>query len=70
MSINKIKQLIISSSKSISLLDSVPSHLLPDCIDSIAPIITALLIYCSVPQRFKSAFVKPLLKNPIQIKTI
>ena len=43
VSVDKIKQLILSSLKSTCLLDPVPSHLLPHCIDSIAPIITSIV---------------------------
>ena len=67
MSVDKIKQLILSSPKSISLLDPVSSHLLPHCIDAIAPIITRivnlLLNYGVFPKHFNSALVKPILKK-------
>ena len=67
MSVDEIKQLILSSPKSTCLLDPVPSHLLPHCIDSIAPIITRIvnlsLSSCVFPKYFKSALVKLLLKK-------
>ena len=36
-------KLTLSSPKSTRLLDPVPSHLLPHCFDSIAPIITRIV---------------------------
>ena len=67
MSVDKIKKLILFSSKSTCLIDPVPSHLLPHCIDSIASIITCivnLLLSSGVfPKHYKSAFVKPLLEK-------
>ena len=43
VSVDEIKQLILSSPKSTCLLDPVPSNLLPHCIDSISPIITRIV---------------------------
>ena len=43
VSVDEIKQLILSSPKSTCLLDSVPSNLLPHCIEFTAPIITRLV---------------------------
>ena len=67
VSIDEIKQLILSSPKSTCLLDSVPSNLLPHCIDSIAPIITRIvnlsLSSGGFSKQLKSALVKPLLKK-------
>ena len=67
VSLDEIKQLILSSSKSICLLDPVPSNLLPYCIDSIAPIITRIvnlsLSSGVFSKQLKSALVKPLLKK-------
>ena len=67
VSVDEIKQLILSSPKSTCLLDPVPSNLLPHCIDSIAPIITRIvnLSFSSgaFSKQLKSALVKPLLKK-------
>ena len=67
VSIDEIKQLILSSPKSTCLLDPVPSNLLPHCIDSIAPIITRIvnlsLSSGVFSKQLKSALVKPLLKK-------
>ena len=67
MSVDEIKQLILSSPKSTCLLDPVLSYLLPHRIDSITPIITCIvnLSFSSgvFPKHFKSALVKPLLKK-------
>ena len=66
VSVDEIKQLILSSQKYTCLLDPVPSHLLPHCTDSITPIITCIvnlsLSSGVFPKHFKSALVKPLLK--------
>ena len=66
-SVDEIKQLILFSIKSTCLLDLVPSHLLPSCIDYNAPIITRIvnlsLSSRVFPKHFKSALVKPLLKK-------
>ena len=67
VSVHEIKQLILSSPKSICLLYPVPSNLQPHCIDSIAPIITRIvnlsLSSGIFPKQLKSALVKPLLKK-------
>ena len=67
VSIDEIKQLILSSPKSTCLLDPIPSNLLPHCIDSIAPIITRIvnlsLSSGVFSKQLKSALVKPLLKK-------
>ena len=67
VSIDEIKQLILSSQKSTCLLDFAPSHLLPHCIDFIAPIIICIvnlsLSSCVFSKHFKSTFVKSLLKK-------
>ena len=67
VSVDEIKQLILSSPKSTCLLDPVPSNLLPHCIDSIAPIITRIvnlsLSSGVFSKQLKSALVKPLLKK-------
>ena len=43
VSVDEIKQLILSSPISTCLLDPVPPNLLPYCIDSIAPIISRIV---------------------------
>ena len=67
VSVDEIKQFILSSPKSTCLLDPVPSNLLPHCIDSIAPIITRtvnLSLSSGVfSKQLKSALIKPLLKK-------
>ena len=67
VSVDEIKQLILSSPKSTCLLDPVLSHLLPHCIDSIASTITRIvnlsLSSGVFPKHFKSALIKPLLKK-------
>ena len=75
MSVDEIKQLILSSPKFTCFLDSTLSHLLPHCIDSIAPRITCIvnlsLSSGVFPKHFKSDFVKLLKKsnlNPNDLK--
>ena len=67
VSVDEIKQLILSSLKSTCLLEPVPSNLLPHCIDSIAQIITRIvnlsLSSGVFPKQLKSALVKPLFKK-------
>ena len=67
VSVDEIKQLILSSPKSTCLLDPVPSNLLLHCIYSFAPIITrivSLSLSSGVfSKQLKSALVKPLLKK-------
>ena len=67
VSVDEIKQLILSSPKSTCLLDPVPSNLLPHCIDSIAPIITRIvnssLSSDVFSKQLKSVLVKPLLRK-------
>ena len=67
VSVDEIKQLILSSPKSTCLLDPVPSNLLPHYIDSTAPIITRIvnlsLSSGVFSKQLKSALVKPLLKK-------
>ena len=67
VSVDEIKQLILSSPKSTCFLDPLPSNLLPHCIDSIAPIITRIvnlsLSSGVFSKQLKSALVKPLLKK-------
>ena len=66
-SFDEIKQLILFSPKSTCWYDHIPSNLLPHCIDKIVPTITRILSLSLntgfFPKEFKSAFVKPLLKN-------
>ena len=70
VSIDEIKQLILSSPKSTCLLDRVLSNLLPHCIDSIAPIITRIINLSLssgiFSKQLESALVKPLLKKSNQ----
>ena len=67
MSVDEIRQLILSSPKSKCFLDSISSHLLSHCIDSTVPIITRIvnlsLSTDGFPKHFKSALVKPLIKK-------
>ena len=48
-------------------LDPIPTSVLYDCLDEIIPIVNGIMIKslssCIVPQRFKHALVKPLLKK-------
>ena len=60
-SIEEIKCLILSTPKSIGPFHSLPSNLLPLCIDALAPVIT--LSSGIFPKEFKSAVVKPLLRK-------
>ena len=59
-------------SKSTSQSDSISSNLLPLCIDAIVPINTRIVILTLSPgiflEKFKSAFVKPLLKYQLLIQ--
>ena len=61
VSVDKNKQLILSSPKSTCLLDPVLSHLLPHCIDPIAPINTHIVNLSLISGVF---VVKPLFKKP------
>ena len=67
VSVDEIKQLILSSPKSTCLLDLVLSNLPLHCIDSIAPIITRIvnlsLSFRFYSKQLKSALVKPLPKK-------
>ena len=67
VSFDEIKQLIISSQKSTCQSDTIPSNLMPLCVDNIVPIIIRFvdlsLNTYTFPNEFKSAFVKSLLKN-------
>ena len=67
VSVDEIKQLILSSLISSCLLDPIPSHLLPHCSHSITSIITHILNLSLdsgvFPKHFKSTFVKPLFKK-------
>ena len=67
VSVDEIKQLILSSPKSTCLLNPVSSNLLPHGIDSIAPIITRIvdlsLSSGVFSKQLKSTLVKPLLKK-------
>ena len=59
-SFDEIKQLILSSPKSTCQSDSIPSNLLPHCIDSIVPIVTRFALNSGTfLNEFKSAFLKP-----------
>ena len=73
-SFGEIKQLILSSPKSTSQSDPMPSNLLRHCIDNIVPIIERIVNLSLdtgfFPKKFKSAFVKPLKKNQILILVI
>ena len=74
VSFAEIRQLMLSSPKSTSQSDPIPSDFLPHCIDSILPIITRIVNLSlntdTFPNEFKSAFVKLLLKNQIWIQMI
>ena len=65
VSVDEIKLFNLST----CLLDPARSHLLPHCIDSVAPIIIRIInlsISSGVfPKHLKSAFVKPLFKSLI-----
>ena len=54
-------------------LDPIPTPILHDCLEEITPIVTDIVnqsLSCGVvPQCFKHALVKPLLKRPILIQT-
>ena len=67
-SVVEIKRLILLSPKSTCSSDSLPSNLLPLCIDVIAPVITHIvnLSFSSgiFLKEFKSTVVNPLLKKP------
>ena len=66
-SFEEIKQLILPSPKSTCQSDPIPPNLLPHCNDNIVPTITRIVNLSlntgSFPKKFKSAFVKPLLKK-------
>ena len=64
----KVKKIILKSPSKYCDLDPIPSSLLNSCIDELVPSITNIintsLSSGSVPESFKTALVKPLLKKP------
>ena len=62
-----VKQIILKMPKKSCDLDPIPSPLFHDCLDELVPVITDIintsLISGVVPQCFKHALVKPLLKE-------
>ena len=62
-----VRRTILSSPLKTCELDTFPTPLLPECFDSLLPCITAVFnnsLVCGVfPSVYKSALVKPLLKN-------
>ena len=67
VSVDDIKKLIKESKTKSCSLDPLPTFLLKECIDYLAPFITAIInssiSHCQVPSAFKSAVVTPLLKK-------
>ena len=65
---SEIKQLIFSSQSKSCELDPIPTDLLKRCIDPLLPVITTIinksLETSTVPDSFKEAIVRPLLKKP------
>ena len=66
--IDEIRKLIIDSPDKHCQLDPIPTFLLKQCIDVLAPVITRIvnlsLLSSSFPDDFKQAIVTPLLKKP------
>ena len=67
MSESYVKDLIVKMSKKSCDLDPIPAFLFMDCLDALIPTITQIinisLTTGVVPQSFKHALVKPLLKK-------
>ena len=67
MSESYIKDLIVKMPKESCDLDPIPAFLFMDCLDALVPTITQImnisLTTGVVPQSFKHALVKPLLKK-------
>ena len=65
---DEIRKLILSSKSKSCSLDVIPTFLIKECMDELAPIITALInssLQASyVPPTLKSAIVTPILKKP------
>ena len=67
MSEGQVKEIIMKMPVTSCDLDPIPASLLLDCLDELVPIITKImnisLTTGAVPQSFKHALVKPLLKK-------
>lgn len=63
----EVKRIILASSNSTCILDSIPTSLIKSCIDAFLPPITTLINLSlhegKFPTNFKKAIVKPLLKK-------
>ena len=68
-----VKEVLQEMPKKSCDLDPIPTPSLHDCLDEITPTVTDIVnksLSCGVvPQCFKHALVKPLLKRPILIQT-
>jgi hypothetical protein len=64
---NEVKKIIMSAAVKSCELDPIPTFLLKSCIDSLLPLITAIvnksISESEVPTKFKQAIVRPLLKK-------
>ena len=70
----EIYNIISTSTNSSCLLDAIPTKLLKSCVDVLVEplthLINCVLIEGFFPQQFKTASVRPLLKNTICLKMI
>jgi len=64
----EVKEIVLSSASKSCELDPIPTHCLKDCIDELLPSITRIinlsLSNAIVPDAFKEAIIRPLLKKP------
>jgi hypothetical protein len=66
--LDEVRKIILKAPSKSCELDPLPTHLLKQCLDTLAPVITRLvnmsLVESSVPSTFKKAVARPLLKKP------
>jgi hypothetical protein len=65
---DEIRKIVMKAPLKSCELDPIPTHILKSCLDSLLPMITAIVNKCleesHVPTSFKTAVVRPLLKKP------
>ena len=66
--LEEVRKIISKAPDKSCELDPIPTWLLKQCLDELAPLVTAIINQsiesCSVPKSFKSARIRPLLKKP------
>jgi hypothetical protein len=65
---DEIRKIVMKAPLKSCELDPIPTHILKSCVDSLLPMITAIvnksLEESHVPTSFKTVVVRPLLKKP------